>query len=82
MSFYRNQQIKAVRKQRQCTWCGEMILKGEPANYYATTYEGEFQDGYLHPECGPPCATYCRKYDEYTLGEGQRGKPELKEECQ
>lgn len=85
MSFYSSRTVKAVQKNHRCDWCGEHILKGESAIYHVGTHDGDFFSGHMHPECHPACGEYCRKnpYDDgYTLHEGVRGKPELKEDFQ
>lgn len=66
--------VKALRKNRACEWCGEMICKGEPAQYRVYVMDG-FTVGYMHPECylamrdSPYWAADC-----WEIGEFQRGE--------
>jgi hypothetical protein len=39
------------RKQHLCSWCGNVILKGEQAQYRSGIFQGDFGAGYEHPEC-------------------------------
>jgi len=43
--------VKKSRKKHRCDWCGEVINKGEKAQYMAGVYGGDFFCGYQHPEC-------------------------------
>ncbi len=79
MSFYRTNIVKSPRKRRRCNWCGEHIEIGETCVYYSCIWEGDFQDGHFHAECEKPCGDFCHENDEYSFGEGVRGKPEVKE---
>lgn len=51
MSFYRETQVKSVRKPHSCGGCGHIIPIGEPALNVAGHYEGEFWGAYFHADC-------------------------------
>ena len=42
--------VKAVRKRRECAWCGNWINQGEPAQYRVYVFDG-LQRDWMHPEC-------------------------------
>lgn len=39
------------RKQYRCSWCDELIEKGEKHLYYTSVYYGDFQTTRMHLEC-------------------------------
>jgi hypothetical protein len=43
--------VKAVRKRRLCEWCAYCIEAGEPAQNRVYTFDNEFHNDYMHPEC-------------------------------
>lgn len=51
MSFCTTRHVKSSRKIKDCYWCGQMILVGNPKVYISTLIEGDFSDVNLHPEC-------------------------------
>ncbi len=51
MAFYRERQIKSVRKARHCEGCGRMIMAGDTALDLAGHYEGDFWNATYHIEC-------------------------------
>ena len=53
-----------IRKPRRCSWCGEMMRKGEEAETYPFIFEGEIDHVTAHPECK------IYGIDEYDYGEG------------
>ena len=40
-----------ARKEHQCIWCGQMILKGEKYRRETSIYDGNFQNHKWHLEC-------------------------------
>jgi hypothetical protein len=50
-SFNLDSPVKAVRKQRRCYWCGELIPVGQPAIRSIGKFEGDFYVSYMHNEC-------------------------------
>lgn len=40
-----------TRKNHQCVWCGEEIVKGEKANYRKYVYDGVIRSDHMHLEC-------------------------------
>jgi hypothetical protein len=51
MPHFCKQQIKAAKKPHRCTWCGELIKKGEPYEKQVGTHDGDFYTNKIHPEC-------------------------------
>jgi len=51
MSFWRNTQVKHTRKEHRCIFCLRIIRIGEPAEYCAGMFEGEFQHYYFCDRC-------------------------------
>lgn len=52
MSFFREKQIKATRKDHRCECCQTAIAKGSPATYMAGLNEdNDLWAGYAHVEC-------------------------------
>jgi hypothetical protein len=51
MSFFIVKQIKSVRKECRCYWCGERIKIGDAKTTTAMVFEGDFQSSNFHPEC-------------------------------
>jgi hypothetical protein len=49
-TFHHNT-VKRSRKQRQCSWCAEMIEVGEPYTSYQWRDCGDHGYVALHPEC-------------------------------
>lgn len=39
------------RQQHLCSWCGELIQKGEKAHYQTGIFDGEFYSSRTHIEC-------------------------------
>jgi hypothetical protein len=50
MNALRDQDLVA-RKDHQCVWCPEKILKGQKYHLQAGEYEGEMCTNRYHPEC-------------------------------
>jgi len=40
-----------VRKKQFCEWCDEEIKAGDPAQYRAYIFDGDFISAWQHPEC-------------------------------
>ena len=40
-----------ARKTHRCTWCGELIDKGESYTHERSVYDGYMQSQHWHPEC-------------------------------
>lgn len=40
-----------TRKPHRCVWCDEMIETGKRAMSHASTVDGDFHSGHMHPEC-------------------------------
>ena len=51
MGFYRENVIKAVRKERRCYGCSRTIVVGAPAVDCAGNYDGEFWSATYHDDC-------------------------------
>jgi hypothetical protein len=51
MSFFREVEIKSVRKARACGGCGTLIEAGSPAVDLASHYDGDFWSATYHREC-------------------------------
>lgn len=51
MSFYRETEIKGVRKARPCGGCGKLVEAGYPAVDLAGHYDGDFWSATYHAEC-------------------------------
>jgi hypothetical protein len=54
-----NQEIVVARKEHQCTWCGETILKGESYHKWKSVDDSWFTSK-MHNEC------HKAAHDEYT----------------
>ena len=44
-------EMRTARKSRRCTWCGEMINKGERYSHQRVKVDGDPSVNDLHPEC-------------------------------
>jgi hypothetical protein len=51
MSFYRETQVKSVRKARQCLGCQRRIEVGQPALNCSGNWDGDFWAGTYHTDC-------------------------------
>lgn len=53
MSYYTHLTSKQpkARKDHHCTWCGELIKKGDIYNYSSGVFDGHFTTSHLHDEC-------------------------------
>lgn len=51
MTFYRERQIKSVRKARRCTGCSDLIAVGQPALDCSGHYDGDFWSATFHSDC-------------------------------
>lgn len=51
MTTFHEQSVKRSRKRRQCTWCLEMIERGQPYESYRFADGGNVGLVVLHPEC-------------------------------
>lgn len=51
MSYWNVEQTRISRKERDCVWCGETILKGDKYIFQSGIMEGEWQNNHYHPEC-------------------------------
>jgi len=51
LRLLRTRRIKAVRRERPCMWCAEVIVSGSSAVNEAVVFEGEFRSEYYHEEC-------------------------------
>ena len=51
MSFWRNTKIKRTRKKHRCMFCSRVIKIGDPAEYNAGIWEGDFQSYYFCDRC-------------------------------
>ena len=49
--FYSRRIIKKKLGTVHCEWCGQKVLSGGKAFYFAGKWEGDFGDGYMHMEC-------------------------------
>jgi hypothetical protein len=58
--------IASTRKPHFCEWCSETIQKGEPAQYRAYIFDGDFNSSWQHPECFEAM----EKSDPFYLTEG------------
>lgn len=56
-SEIRNKPV-VVRKSHRCAWCAERINAGEPAQYRAYVFDGDFNADWMHPECRDAMARY------------------------
>lgn len=67
-----------VRKRHSCEWCAEQILPGERAFYRAYVFEGDFNQGRMHPECEKAMHTVpnCDLRDGWMAGDYKRGTAE------
>lgn len=43
--------VVKTKKWHPCDWCAEQIDKGDIAAYRVYIYEGDFNHGWMHPEC-------------------------------
>ena len=80
MCFYVELQAKIVRprKNHECEWCGEPVLKGEKCNYRSFIFEQGPQSGWSHPECWLAMAEQDRDVlcEGWMPGDFQRGSIE------
>ena len=51
MSFTREHDVKAVRKQHRCDTCGKMIDVGARAVRWSGMTDGDFGSAIFHPDC-------------------------------
>lgn len=66
-SEIKNKPVLAVRKPHCCAWCAERVEMGEPAQYRAYVFDGDFGSDWMHPECANAMARYP---DQGELGDG------------
>lgn len=81
MTTFGHRKIKAKRKPCRCSWCGEMIEKGEPAESWVHVDVRDFGAVTVHPECAEVIEEYA--IDEggeftWTCGDGERPARETK----
>ena len=80
MSYYVELRSKDVtaRKEHRCVWCGELIEVGETARYRVYTFDGEFANDWMHPECHAAMlkAPYELVEEGWAPGEFKRGSNE------
>lgn len=79
MSFYSDRWVNKTRKPHRCGWCWTMIEMGARAHYAAgITIDGDFWNGYTHPECEAAIDWLVRNTDDleegYNPGDGARGR--------
>jgi hypothetical protein len=68
--------LKAIRKDRNCEWCGELIPKGSSCQYRVYVMDG-FTVGYQHPECYQAMLDATRWLTaEWEIGQFKRGTNE------
>lgn len=67
--------VMSARRTHTCSWCGELIAKGENYHRYVGIHEGVFQSHGMHPECRDAARTLNSDdgFDAYSY---QRGKVE------
>ena len=65
--YFTTKGVKAVRKARSCSECGQMIEVGQPAENYAQVFEGDFYSGSTHPDC----STWATRAIKSQWGEGR-----------
>jgi len=49
--FYNDSVIRTARKDHKCTYCAELINKGDTYTYQKGNYEGSWFESKMHHEC-------------------------------
>jgi hypothetical protein len=75
MSTHLSSTTPTARKEHQCSWCSELILKGEKYSRWNGIHEGDFQSNAMHLECAKACRKTFSEYgwDEYDPYQMMRG---------
>lgn len=65
------------RKEARCEWCNEMIHVGDRCVYRAYKFEGNFNEGRMHPECFSAMenSSHDAVSEGWVQGEPDRGMP-------
>lgn len=51
MSDFGEMKTVKVRKDCKCSWCGELILKGQSVSRFKGNWQGDWQNWKMHDEC-------------------------------
>lgn len=57
-------QAIVARRPHNCTWCGQLIAKGETHLMWKSV-DDSWMTNRMHPECHAACNDECRYYGEY-----------------
>lgn len=49
--FYNPVEYRKARKDHQCTYCAELISKGDAYAHQTGVYDGSWYTSKMHPEC-------------------------------
>lgn len=71
MSFWRSTQ-QLARKPYRCEWCCQRINVGDLYSREVGTFDGDFQNYALHPECLPALIEDCRDNDGTFISGNER----------
>jgi lipocalin len=72
--FYNPSETRKARKDHRCTYCGEVINKGDDYTFQKGHYDGAWYELKMHPECWED---QCENGDgEYTLYSNERPQVE------
>lgn len=80
VGFNMYEEIKCLevqcRRNHGCEWCNETVSKGEKAQYRVYVFEGDFNTGWMHPECWRAMEDSPNDVisERWVPGEPQRGK--------
>jgi hypothetical protein len=66
MSIELTNKTVTCRKSHLCEWCGEVIEKGDQAQYRSGVHEGDFFSGHQHIECYEAMTN--SDYDDFDYG--------------
>lgn len=71
-----SQSEPVARKDYKCSWCGQVIAKGEKHAKQSGIFEGAYQTDRYHPECDKAAAADYLEWGEgHELYTGERPEP-------
>jgi hypothetical protein len=73
VSYCTDTETLVSRKEHRCTWCAQVIAKGETYKRWVSFDDSAYTNK-MHPECESACNEECREWgeNEYTAYQNER----------